>query len=250
MIREKVISVIFRVMFVPLFLLWIFSVAMPVQARAESFWETILRIAGISATPSQQRGPGDELEAGDIWVASLIHKTDQRLTWNEGYRSPVFEPGDKTILAINGDNLVRLSVIGGESEILYVIKGAVKLVGFNKGDPDKVLILTEDDTGRPSVGLLSLKNGQVASIPTDRKSKKDRRMLIHIKDWERVYGDTTLYVKAKTKRDLSGEIEWTDVYIKQGNKQAKNISRCNGVNCGQPSLSHGGRQVVFVKAER
>ena len=65
---------------------------------------------------------------------------------------------------------------------------------------------------------------------------------------KRVYGDTKVYVRTESKSDMAGSVGWTDVYLKQGNNSPLNVSRCDGVNCGQPSLSNDGRQVVFVKA--
>ena len=38
-------------------------------AAAESMVERLLRVAGLTAAPAQMRGPGDEVEAGEIWVA-------------------------------------------------------------------------------------------------------------------------------------------------------------------------------------
>ena len=61
-------------------------------AQGGSFLQTLLRVTGISATPSSQKGPGDELQAGDVWIASRAQGTRLRLTREGGYRSPVFGP--------------------------------------------------------------------------------------------------------------------------------------------------------------
>jgi|RhiMetdeSRZDD1v2_1073273.scaffolds.fasta_scaffold27279_5 hypothetical protein len=219
------------------------------QAWAASFWDTVLRITGISATPSQQKGPDDELEAGDIWVADLAHNTRLRVTRDGGYRSPVFMPGDDSLLALQGGQLVRLPVAGGSSQTLATIKGVVKLVGFHRKDADKVLLLMED-SGRFTVGLLSLTSGQVTPVPYDERSDKDLLMLSHIKGWERTYGVTKVYVKSESQLGLASPVEWSDVYIQQGSKDPVNLSKCDGVSCNQPSLSHSGQQVAFVKLGR
>ena len=73
-------------------------------------------------------------------------------------------------------------------------------------------------------------------------------MLTHLRGWERVYGNTKVYVKKETRTDLSGLLEWTDVYLKQSDKDPRNVSKCDGINCGQPSSSENGRYVVYVKA--
>jgi len=56
-------------------------------------------------------------------------------------------------------------------------------------------------------------------------------------------------VKRQTKQALSGTVEWTDVFRKMGSGEPVDVSRCDGVNCGQPSLSQTGRLLVFVKAK-
>ena len=73
-------------------------------------------------------------------------------------------------------------------------------------------------------------------------------MVQHLKDWERVYGKTVLYARRGIREDMPGSEAWTDVYIKQGDKAPVNLSRCNGVNCGQPSLSHDGSMGTYIKA--
>ena len=60
-------------------------------ARAETFLEKILRITGVSATPSQQRAPGEEMEAGgEIWLADVKTGSLRKLSSEAGFRSPVF----------------------------------------------------------------------------------------------------------------------------------------------------------------
>jgi hypothetical protein len=242
-------SSIFRSIFIPVCLVWIVSLAIPWhEAWPQSFWATVLRITGISATPSQLKGPGDEVQDGDVWVADLAHRTRLRVTRDGGYRSPVFSSADENILALKGNTVVQLPLSDGEPKKLYSIKGVTKIVGLDREDADKVLILLQDVEGRDAAGLLSLKSGQVTPLTYDRKSQDHRRMISHMKEWERVYGDAKVYVRSESKRVLSGTIGWTDVYLKKEDSSPLNVSRCDGVNCGQPSLSYNGRQVVFVKA--
>jgi Tol biopolymer transport system component len=63
-----------------------------------------------------------------------------------------------------------------------------------------------------------------------------------------VYGDTRVYTETESKRGLSRNIEWTDVYLRRSNAAPLNVSTCDGVNCIQPALSPDGRSVAFVKA--
>ena len=224
---------------------WTFSGSIGAQEQTGSFWRKILEVAGISATPSTLKGPGDAVETGDIWVAGPDLSTRRQITRDGGYRSPVFEPGDETLLALKESTIVRISLSGKAPEAIFALSGLVKLVGFSGENPDEVLVLREADDGRISVGLFSTVTGKVVlQVP---KSREERRMLIHIRGWKRVYGNTVVYVKRETKAAMSGAIQWEDVYIKQGGEDPVNVSRCDGLNCGQPSLSQNGRMVAYIK---
>jgi hypothetical protein len=214
-------------------------------AQTEAFLQRLLRVAGISAVPSAQKGPGDELERGDVWIASLADRTRLRLTRGGGYRSPVFAPGDQSVLALKESTLVTIPPGGGEANAGHVLKGASKLVGFSSERPGDLLVVFDADSA-PWLGFVTLASGQVTRLPHDRSSREHRTMIAHVMDWERVYGDTTLYVKAESKQGLTGPVEWTDVYLKRRSEPV-NVSRCDGVSCGQPSLSPDGSRVVFVK---
>jgi hypothetical protein len=214
-----------------------------------SFLQTLLKVAGVSATPSHQKGPGDDLENGDVWLANLTDRTRLRVTRAGGYRSPVFAAGDRGILALKRGALVSIPVTGGEGTTLHALTGASKLVGVSPERPQEVLALFEGPDGAPWLGFVALPSGQVTRVPHDRSSREHRAMIAHVEDWQRVYGDTSVYVKTDSKQGLTGAVEWTDVYVKR-QEEPENVSQCDGVNCGQPSLSHDGRHVVFVKAAR
>jgi hypothetical protein len=218
------------------------------RAWAEPFLTKVLRVTGISATPSQLKGPGGEGETGDIWMVNIIQNTQVQLTRDGDYRSPVFAPGDTHIIALQGNALVRIPKTGGTPEQLHTIKGVTKIVGFDTTDQDQALILLKEDGGL-AVGLLSLTSGHILRLPYDGTSEKHKSMVAHLLEWKRVYSDTTLYVKSKTKRSMAGYVEWTDIYLKHGDTPPRNLSKCDEVNCGQPSLSHDGRQVVYLRAE-
>jgi hypothetical protein len=84
----------------------------------------------------------------------------------------------------------------------------------------------------------------------DLAAVDEQRMLAHLRGWQRSYdgGQTSLYTKIETKEGLAGTVEWRDVWLKRAGRDTTNISHCDGVNCGQPSLSPNGRWVVYVKA--
>ncbi|HEX9822038.1 MAG TPA: hypothetical protein VGD07_20760 [Methylomirabilota bacterium] len=223
--------------------------ALDASAQRRPFLQVLLEVAGISATPSALRGPGDELEDGDVWMAGPGERTQVRLTRDGGYRSPVFAPGDRTLLALRRSVLVEVPATGGDARALHALVRPSKLVGLSRDRPHEVLALFEDAGGLPWLGLVALASGQVTPVPHDRASREHRAMIAHVKDWERVYGGTTVYVKAETTQGLAGAVEWTDVYVTRGGDPV-NVSRCDGVRCGQPALSHDGRHVAFVKATR
>lgn len=220
----------------------------PAQKKKPTFWQRLIRFAGISATPSAQKAPGDEAFAGDIWVVQVNSAEALRLTNDGGYRSPIFLSGDKNILALKGMDVIELGLTGGQPRRLFCLKGVVKLVGLDMDDPNSILLLMEDQNRNLELGLLSLDSGQVTKIPPE-ENEDSRRALTHIQGWERAYGTTKVYVKTEVKNDLAGTLEWTDVYLKQADSEPRNISRCDGINCGQPSLSQNDRSVTYVKAQ-
>ena len=224
------------------------SLGLPAQKKKESFWQRLLRFAGISATPSAQKAPDDGANPGDIWLVRVDSSDKLRLTNDGGYRSPIFFTGDKSILALKGNELVKLAIPAGSPNRLFNLKGIVKLVGPNMDDPDSILILLERQDGREALGLLSLKSGQVTEISPDGEDQEFRRAVAHARGWERIYGTTKVYVKTEVKNDLAGSLEWSDVYLQQSKSEPKNLSQCDGINCGQPSLSQDGRHVVYIKA--
>jgi hypothetical protein len=153
------------------------------------------------------------------------------------------------ILALKGTDIVRVRISGGVPERLYAVSGITKLVGFDRDSPDQLLVVTEDAHARPSVGWLSIRTGKVVPIPYDPASSEDRRMVEHVRGWDRVYGDTSVYVKTVTEQSLSGQVERKDVFLKAGKDKPINVSRCDQTDCAQPSLSPDGQFIVFIKAE-
>jgi len=219
----------------------------PVNAeKTETWWEAILRVAGISATPSSLKGPRDSMTDGELWVVNAEGGGRFQIVAGREFRSPIFRQDQQSVLALRGEEIVEVKVSGLiETPIpLFSVSGIGKLVGGIKDDSDTILILQKGDT----VGLLSLETGQVTPLPYDTKSSEDRQMVNHLRDWSREYGDSRLYVERQTDVGLGGiTIEWTDVYVKEGQKSPENLSHCQGTNCSQPSLSPDETLVVYVK---
>ena len=218
-------------------------------APGESLLRKLLRITGISATPSQQKTPGEEMEKGGaIWISDIASKTPHKLSNEAGFRSPIFAPNDRAVLAIKTSALWEISLENGASKKLFEVAGVTKMIGTDQDDSDKVLVLVRrESTLVPA--LVSLTSGATTEVPYDPKSSDDRRLLNHLNGWERVYGETKVYPQAQRRESIAGMVEWQDIFLKKGDGEAVNVSRCDGDNCGQPSLSSDQTRIVFVRAE-
>lgn len=225
-------------------ILLVLSTALP-AVGAESLWQRVLRIAGISATPTQQKAPGDRLE-GDVWVAGLSQPSLAAVTRGGGYRTPLLLPGDEALIALRGEAVVRVRLADGTPQVLWRIRGASRMVGMDRDDPDKVLLVL-DKGGALGLGLLSLRSGRVAPLRA-RPSAEDRRLISYLQGQARDYDGLHLYVRRESAEGVAGVTEWSEVYLQQGTEAPRNISRCNGVSCGDPSLSPSRDRVVFIKA--
>lgn len=171
----------------------LFLFALPFAAQSEkkteSFWDKVLRIAGVSATPSSLRGE-EKLVSGDIWViAAAPNSMPQRLTRDGAYTSPVFDRKEPSILALKGGDLYRVPLTGEAPTKVRSLTSVTKLVGFSSDDPDQLLVLTKEPGGRVGVALLSVHTGAITAIPYNPESKEDDKMLAHLASWERVFGD-------------------------------------------------------------
>ena len=218
------------------------------SARGEDgLLNKLLRITGISATPSQQKAPNEEIEAGgEIWISNVKAGTLHRLGHENGFRSPVFGPNDEAVLAVKGGALWRVSLQTDDASKMHQVAGLTKLVGIDRKDSDKILVLIKRNlTTAPA--LLLLGTGAITEISYDANSASDRKLLNHLKGWERVYGDTMVYPRAQTRESVTGTVEWQDVFLKRDDATPINVSRCDGANCGQPSLSGDGTKVVFIR---
>jgi hypothetical protein len=221
------------------------------QKPRTSFTESVLKFLGISASPGTLKGPGDEITSGQLWLADLQAKTTRQLTFSEEYRSPIFLVGNKDLLALRGSEVMRIPSAGGEGKHLYSVDGILKLVGASPEDPTTVLILlrTEAGGGHPRVGELTVSTGKVTPLPYDAASGDDLQMVEDLAGWSRIFGGTHIYVEKQSKKALSSTVEWRDVFLQVDSQPPVDVSQCDGVNCGQPSLSADGRWLVFVKAK-
>lgn len=219
------------------------------QKPPTSFTERLLKFLGIADSPGTLKGPGGEGSSGELCLADLDARTTRALTSSAGYRSPIFLPGNSDVLALRGSEVVRLPRAGGETRKLYSVDGILKLVGASSEDASTVLILLRSGVGgHPRVGLLTVSTGSVTPMPYDAASGQDLQMVEDLEGWSRTYGNQHVYTHRQSKQALSGTVEWSDVFLQVDNQRPLDVSQCDGVNCGQPSLSSDGRWVVFVKA--
>ena len=220
------------------------------QKPPTSFIERMLKFLGISDSPGTLKGPGDEVTTGELWLADVQARTTRALTSSEGYRSPIFLAGNKDVLALRGTDVVPISAAGGEGKKLYSVSGILKLVGASSEDAATVLILLRSEAGgHPRVGLLTVSTGAVTPVPYDPASSQDLQMVEDLGGWSRTYGERHIYVQKQSKKALSGTVEWHDVFLQVDGEPPVDVSQCDGVNCGQPSLSADGHWLVFVKTK-
>jgi len=218
------------------------------QKPSPGFMDRVLSFLGISDSPGTLKGPGDEVVNGSLVVVDLGSRSSVPLAGGDGFRSPVFLPGSNDVLALKGTDVVRFATHPGEPKTLFTVPGILKLVGAGKNDPNSVLILQSNESGaHPHVALLSVSTGKIAPLTYDSASDADLQAVEDLQGWTRTYGDKQLEVRSQKKQALSGVVEWSDVFLKVDGQQSVNVSRCNGTNCGQPSLSGDGKLVVFVK---
>lgn len=225
--------------------------ANPSNTKTESFWEKLLRVTGISATPASLRGE-EHVTPGDIWLVVVSQSpAPQRVTRDGGYRSPVFDAQARNVLALKGSDLYRVPLNGDPPTKLHSLPGVSKLVGLSSDDPDQLLVLGNDDRGAPYAAMVSIRTGTLTRIPHNPASSDDRIMLAHLAGWDRVYGNTRVYTE-NTEREGAGgtAIEFTDVYLKRGGDAPVNLTQGTGISSSQPSLSPDGRKVVFIRGGR
>jgi hypothetical protein len=215
-----------------------------VGQKPSYFWQRVLRFTGISINAATLKGT--EVLAGQVWVVDLRSGTRTRTTASGGYRSPLFIPGSTELLALKGMDVMRIASPELKPHKLYTIDGVSKLVSFGADDPDQVLLLKEDDAGRVSVHVFALQTGKLTPLAYDTESKEDEQMLESLQGWQRTYGDKTVYVKHVSKQAMSGPVEWSEVFLKLPGADSKDVSHCDGVDCGQPSLSADGARVAFI----
>jgi hypothetical protein len=175
--------------------------AKPPARPREPLLTKLLRIAGLTAAPSQMRGPADDAAVGNIWMVSIDRRDGRALTTDGGYRSPIFLPNGSTLLALRGNAIVRLGSAGGNSSPVRMKVGVAKLVGVDSEDPSAVVVLLVTPTAGSPLASVSLQDGTATALPFDAADESQQRMLAQIRSQDRTYRETTVYTRTETKSD-------------------------------------------------
>jgi hypothetical protein len=224
--------------------------AFAAEKQQSSFWKKLLKFTGISASPGQMKSPDEDLATpGQVWLADLSTGEQKKLTEELGFRSPIFTANGKAVLLVRSNQLYQLQLEDGPPRRLFEIPGLVKLIGFDREATNEVCCLVRVDSVW-QVQTVSLPDGAINKIEHDPDSREDRRLLTYLKGWEREYEpDLSLYPARQTKVGLSGQVvAWNDIILKRTGAKPQNVSKANGYDCSQPSLSPDANKVVYIKA--
>src|SRR5262245_34800777 len=123
------------------------TLSVPLRAApGESLLAKLLRIAGLTAAPSQLKAPEDEVASGDVWLLKLDQQKATALTTGGGFRSPVFALVGEAVFALRGDTIVQ--VRPGDAFRPIRVQNAIKLVGFDTEAPNELIYL-RNNTASP-----------------------------------------------------------------------------------------------------
>ncbi len=199
--------------------------------KTEPFLDWLLRVTGISATSRGLKGDTPDL-SGDIWIADIGGGAGakQRLTFEGGYRWPIFSMDDRSIIAICGANLCSIPAAGGDSvKLPHSIAGIERLIGAAK---DGVVLATATD-----IGIFSPQTGAFTAFAP--QTQADRDAMDRMRKPARSYGGTEIYQ------------EGSDIVVRRGDS-VQNRTEGTAQRYGQPSLSHSPSdkpgKAVYIKA--
>ena len=200
----------------------------------ESLLKTLAGFFGISQSPNQLRSGSGEAVAGEIWLVPAAGGAKTRLTREGGYRSPIFLPDGKALLALRDDALVRVDLPGGSVTELAKVPGVTRLVGAARERPDDVAVVAVSD-GRSRIEILERGSGRRRIVRHDPQDSRDRLMLAYAEGDDREYGSVRVY----TDEQSTSIRQWTDVFIQSGGGPAVDLTNGNGLSSRQPARGMG-----------
>ena len=211
---------------------------------AETWLQKVLRISGISAAPAPRASA--PVESGSVWVAAIDGTTRTRWTAAEDFGSPVFDARGTAIYAMQRDSLVRIASPNAEPEVVRKVVGVDKLIGFDPLAPADLVVLMRDE--KAPVAVLSVSSPSLVRQSVDLSVLDQQRLVANLRGQNRSVGALRVIVDKLDRESLAGVVEWTDVFVEDGSTARRNLSRCEGVNCGQPALSPDRARVVYVRS--
>ena len=213
-----------------------------VATAANSFLETILRFTGISITPNQTRG-NNNFNEGEIWLVQLGQSQvseSRKITHSKSYRTPLWIPGHHLLVAMKGKQLVQMDEQGNQEKALHTLTYDTALIGFDKNDPNRVLVLRDS-----VVGILSLKNWQITPVSYDENNPKDRAGLDKLTNNSREYASAKLFVESKKEPKSQGGFNTFNT-IRIETNGGKNFAITCPWTCGQATLSENAQQLLYI----
>jgi len=211
--------------------------------KEKTFVETILSKLGVLATANGLKGDED-MQSGELWIVDSSGKEPRKVSNGSSFKSPIFHGKEKKIFALSNGYLVKFDKqYGLEKAIkLFTVPDVSKLINSSLTD-DKLLIIDANNT----IGTLSLRDKNITTYVYDKKLDKNKELLTYLQGWSREYNDFSLFLHTNRKKTPFGDREWIDIYLKHGTEKAQNISKCDILNCSQPSLSQDKKSIVFIK---
>lgn len=223
-----------------LLLLGLFSTYQTPTA-AEDILTTLLRFTGISSTPHTKGGA--ETENGDLWVVKRVNQefaAAQKITTSGDYHSPLWLPGSDSLITVKSQAIVTLNSDGSHLKSLHTLTVATQLIGFDKTDPNQLLVRQDNN-----LGILTLDKGEFKPLPYHPDNPQERAALDNVNDDFKDYGTYKIAVDTEGIVDRSGRITpKTAIIVAQPSHDDITLS-CPG-KCSQPALDDSGQQVVFV----
>lgn len=180
------------------------------------------------------------VERGELWAVELDAGGPYRIGSATDLAWPVQARDGATILALRGQQLVRLRVSG----VMEPVPGAEadweKLLGI---DADGVVIGFV--SGTPRVHPAMLRPGGTVMLAPQPDTPEERQRVARLLSENRAYaGEIDLIVERSARGGRGFDI----VLVAAG--QRRLLTDCGDIACGQPSLSPDRRRVLFIRAAR